>query len=65
MRRFDAGLDHEEYLRGDLGLITSPEVASILGISVDAVYIRVKLGTLVPKIRGTKGHSWFSRKEIG
>lgn len=58
-RQWDSRVEHEDYLRGDLKLVTSIEAAEILGIKLQSLYKRVFRGTLLSVYRDT--FTWFYR----
>lgn len=68
--RWDRQIEHEEYLRGDKGLIPSEEAAEIMGIPLrgsQGLYAKVERGEIAPAIKGVggfNGHSWYKRSEL-
>lgn len=61
-QRWDKRVEHEEYLREDLKLVTTKEAAVILGIKPRSVYRRVFRGKLSPVRRDI--YTWFYKPDL-
>ena len=67
MLRWDQQVEHEEYLRGDKGLVTAREAAEILGLTLFGFHNRVRRGKVVASVKdtgGIYGLCWYKRSEL-